>query len=147
MTIKIKHQIGLGPIHDEALTIRTAVFVTEQGVSIKDEMADQLAEETALHMVAFLDNISAATARVREETPGIWHVQRVATLPSFRGQGIASQLFAYIESFAPQYHIHTLDLGAQVQAKLFYEHLQFEAYGSEFLDAGIVHISMKKHLD
>ncbi|MEX0381632.1 GNAT family N-acetyltransferase [Leuconostoc sp. MS02] len=146
MTLEIKHQLGLGSIHDDALHIRTTVFVAEQGVSLSDEMNDQLTEETALHIVAYINGNPAATARVLEENTGVWHVQRVATLQALRGQGLGSQLFDYIEQLAPFFHIHTLDLGAQVQAKKFYERLNFKTYGSEFQEAGIVHIGMKKEL-
>ena len=146
MTIEIKHQLGLGVIHDDALNIRTTVFVGEQGVSLADEMDNPLAEEKALHIVAYVNGQPAATARVIEENTGIWHVQRVATLYAMRGQGLGSQLFDYIENLAPIYHIHTLALGAQIQARKFYDRLNFHTYGSEFSDAGIAHISMKKEL-
>ena len=146
MTIEIKHQIGLGPIHDDALTIRTTVFVAEQGVPMQLELDDPAIEATALHIVAYVDGKLAGTARVFEEHPGIWHVQRVATLYPMRGQGIGRQLFAYIEKLAPGYHIQALELGAQVQAKGFYENLGFQAFGDEFYDANILHIHMKKEL-
>lgn len=146
MTVEIKHQIGLGTIHDDALTIRTAVFVAEQGVPMHLELDNPTVEATALHIVAYVDGKLAGTARVFEEHPGIWHVQRVATLYPMRGQGIGRQLFAYIEKLAPSYHIQTLELGAQIQAKGFYENLGFQAFGDEFYDANILHINMKKEL-
>jgi len=43
MKIQIKHAQGLGPIHEDALAIRKAVFIVEQGVDIKDELNDQTA--------------------------------------------------------------------------------------------------------
>ncbi|WP_312040867.1 GNAT family N-acetyltransferase, partial [Leuconostoc lactis] len=138
MTVEIKHQIGLGTIHDDALTIRTAVFVAEQGVPMHLELDNPTVEATALHIVAYVDGKLAGTARVFEEHPGIWHVQRVATLYPMRGQGIGRQLFAYIEKLAPGYHIQTLELGAQIQAKGFYENLGFQAFGDEFYDANIL---------
>lgn len=146
MTVEIKHQIGLGAIHDDALTIRTAVFVAEQGVPMHLELDNPTVEATALHIVAYVDGKLAGTARVFEEHPGIWHVQRVATLYPMRGQGIGRQLLAYIEKLAPGYHIQTLELGAQIQAKGFYENLGFQAFGDEFYDANILHINMKKEL-
>lgn len=146
MTVEIKHQIGLGPIHDDALTIRTTVFVAEQGVPMQLELDDPTIEAAALHIVAYVDDKLAGTARVFEEQSGVWHVQRVATLYPMRGQGIGRQLLAYIEKLAPGYHIHTLELGAQMQAKGFYENLGFQAFGDEFCEADILHIYMKKEL-
>lgn len=146
MTVEIKHQIGLGPIHDDALTIRTTVFVAEQGVPMQLELDAPTIEAAALHIVAYVDDKLAGTARVFEEQSGVWHVQRVATLYPMRGQGIGRQLLAYIEKLAPGYHIHTLELGAQMQAKGFYENLGFQAFGDEFYEADILHIHMKKEL-
>ncbi|MGX7043163.1 GNAT family N-acetyltransferase [Leuconostoc holzapfelii] len=146
MTIQILHQIGLGKIHDDALNIRKAVFVAEQGVPMQLELDNPDIEAAALHIVAYVDGKLAATARVFEAHPGIWHVQRVATLFPMRGQGIGRQLFDYIEKLAPGYRIQTLDLGAQVQAKGFYESLGFQPYGDAFIEANILHINMKKEL-
>jgi len=53
MKIQIKHEQGLGPIHVDALAIRKAVFIVEQGVDIKDELNDQAAEENAIHIVIY----------------------------------------------------------------------------------------------
>lgn len=146
MTIEIKHQKGIGPIQADALIIRKTVFVIEQGVAIADEMDDPSAEEEAIHIVAYVDGKLAATARVLPESATTWHVQRVATLYPARGKGLGSKLFAYIEQLAPEYGIKTLVLGAQVQARGFYDRLGFSAFGEAFIDAGIQHIHMKKAL-
>jgi predicted GNAT family N-acyltransferase len=120
MKIQIKHEQGLGPIHEDALAIRKAVFN--------------------------VDNKLAATARVLAESDDTWHIQRVATLFPLRGQGLGRKLMEYIETLAPSYGIQNLVLGAQVQARGFYESLGFAAIGATFFEAGIQHIHMKKEL-
>lgn len=147
MTTQIKHQSGLSHIHDDALYIRKTVFVTEQGVPLDDELDNPENEEKAIHIVAYVANQPAATARLLEETPGTWHVQRVATLKNMRQRGIGKEIFHYIEVLAPSYHIHCLYLGAQLHASPFYTQIGFVAYGPEFIEAGIKHISMKKELN
>ncbi|KAK9476207.1 GNAT family N-acetyltransferase [Lipomyces japonicus] len=144
MTIDIKHAFGIGPIQVDAMTIRTTVFVNEQGVAINEELDGHDAE--AIHIIAYFDGKLAATARLLEEDIGVWHVQRVATVYSMRGKGLGSALFDYIEKLAPGYQIHTLILGAQLQARGFYDGLDFESFGDQFLDAGIWHVNMKKKL-
>lgn len=146
MKIQIKHEQGLGPIHEDALAIRKAVFIVEQGVDIKDELNDQAAEENAIHIVIYVDNKLAATARVLAESDDTWHIQRVATLFPLRGQGLGRKLMEYIETLAASYGIQNLVLGAQVQARGFYESLGFAAIGATFFEAGIQHIHMKKEL-
>ncbi|WP_223329570.1 GNAT family N-acetyltransferase [Leuconostoc mesenteroides] len=127
------------------LNTRTGFFV-EQGVDIKDELNDQAAEENAIHIVIYVDNKLAATARVLAESDDTWHIQRVATLFPLRGQGLGRKLMEYIETLAPSYGIQNLVLGAQVQARGFYESLGFAAIGATFFEAGIQHIHMKKEL-
>ena len=41
---------------------------------------------------------------------------------------------------------HGRDLEAQTHALGFYERLGYEAYGEEFLDAGIGHLAMRRKL-
>ncbi|GMA69919.1 acetyltransferase [Leuconostoc litchii] len=146
MKIEIKHEQGLGTIHDDALLIRKAVFIVEQGVNVADELNDQSAEENAIHIVAYANSKLAATARVIIESDNIWHIQRVATLQSLRGYGLGTALLNYIEDLAPSYNIQQLVLGAQIQARGFYELLGFETTGTPFMEAGIEHIHMKKEL-
>lgn len=145
MTIKIKHAYGLGEIQQDARMIRQAVFVEEQGFSVQDEY-DHL-DSTTIHIVAYTNTQAVATARLHEEQLGTWHIQRVATLASMRHQGIGRLLFNEIEALAPQFNIHTLTLGAQLQARHFYEQLGFNSHGDIFLDANVPHIEMIKLLN
>ncbi|CAH0416751.1 GNAT family N-acetyltransferase [Periweissella fabaria] len=143
--MKINVQFGANtPTSQDALAIRKAVFVTEQGISLKDEI-DHLDDQT-WHYVAYLNNQPSATARVIEDAPGQWHVQRVATLASARHQGLAHAIMTRIITDATAHNINSLTLGAQITARGFYETLGFQAHGPEFIDAGIVHINMLKNI-
>ncbi|MGX7052393.1 GNAT family N-acetyltransferase [Leuconostoc palmae] len=147
MTILIKHQTGSGSVHDDALYIRKTVFVEEQGVPLSEELDDLGNAMQFQYLVAYINNKPATTARVIEEESGVWHIQRVATLPEMRHRSLGRQMMRYIEELSPTYHIHTLRLGAQLQAENFYRQLDFTPYGSSFLEAGIMHINMKKELN
>ncbi|CAH0418852.1 GNAT family N-acetyltransferase [Periweissella ghanensis] len=143
--MKINVQFGADtPTSQDALMIRKAVFVTEQGISLADEL-DHLDDQT-WHYVAYLNNQPAATARVIEEHPGEWHIQRVATLAPARHQGLASALLTKISADATVHNINSLTLGAQITAQGFYETLGFVTIGAEFIDAGIPHITMIKKI-
>lgn len=143
--MKINVQFGTNtPTSQDALMIRKAVFVTEQGINLADEL-DHLDDQT-WHYVAYLNNQPVATARVIEEHPGEWHIQRVATLVNARHQGLASALMNKISADATVHNINSLTLGAQITAQGFYETLGFVTIGSEFIDAGIPHITMIKKI-
>lgn len=143
--VKIQAQFGLSPISEDALSIRLAVFVDEQGFSRELEIDDL--DHESWHLVAYDDaNHPLATARLHEDRPHIWHVQRVATHQVARGSGLGRALFAHIESLAPEHGITQLTLGAQQSAQGFYEKLGFSVNGSPFLEEGVPHIDMTKNL-
>lgn len=143
--MKIKTHFGAHhAISNDALAIRKAVFVTEQGISLTDEL-DHL-DDQCWHYVAYLDGLPVATARVIEEISGQWHIQRVATLASSRHQGLAKAIITQITTDAAMHNITSLTLGAQITAQGFYEKLGFITIGEPFLDANLPHIEMVKNL-
>ncbi|MCT4396761.1 GNAT family N-acetyltransferase [Periweissella beninensis] len=144
MEIKNSLQNNFEQIKADALAIRKSVFVAEQNIDISLEL-DNL-DDVATHFVVYLNKQPIATARIHRTNDNGWHLQRVATLKSFRHQGVASMLMHNIESNASTLGITYLTLGAQLQAKDFYQKLGFIAQGSIFLDAGIQHITMCKFL-
>lgn len=127
-----------------ALAIRKAVFVTEQKISVTDEL-DNL-DAITWHYVAFINQQPVATARVLPEANNQWHIQRVATLKPFRHQGIASSLINQIITDATANNITQLTLGAQITAKNFYQKLGFTSVGPEFMDANMRHVTMIKKI-
>jgi predicted GNAT family N-acyltransferase len=71
-------------------------------------------------------------------------IGRVAVRRSNRGFGIGKSLIAAIEGDPDLRHVHRFLLDAQTHALQFYARLGYEAYGEEFMDAGIPHRHMKK---
>ena len=71
-------------------------------------------------------------------------IGRVAVRRSTRGFGIGRRLIAAIEETPDLGHVRNFLLDAQSHAQQFYARLGYEAYGEEFMDAGIPHRHMKK---
>ncbi|QBO36471.1 GNAT family N-acetyltransferase [Periweissella cryptocerci] len=143
--MQIEKQFGFGHVATDALEIRLAVFNKEQGFSISDEL-DGL-DETTTHYVGYLTpDEPITTARISKDKPGNWHIQRVATTKAARGKGYSTALLKQVEADAREKHVKTLDLGAQIQAKGFYEALGYQVVGEQFLDAGAPHVRMVKEL-
>lgn len=130
-------------VYQDALQIRTAVFVQEQQVDPSEEIVD---EEGPVYFVGYIDQTAVVTARAFEERPGVWHIQRVAVKKQYRHQQLGSQLMEYVEQSARQQQIQALTLGAQDQAQAFYLKLGYHVHGDGFLDAGIKHHQMNKSL-
>lgn len=124
----------------DAFTIRKKVFIEEQGVPEEIEL-DSI-DQTSEHIVIYDEDRPIGTGRLLEED-GLTLIGRVAVLKDDRSQKIGSivvnQLRAKaFENGATEVHLH-----AQRAVQGFYEKLGFEAYGEEFEEAGILHISMK----
>lgn len=130
-------------VYKDALAFRKEVFIMEQGVSLELEVGG---EKGPLYFTGYLAEIPVATARVFEEAPGVWHIQRVAVKKAHRGQGLARELLTSIEASAREHEINTLTLGAQDQAQTFYKKLGYQVVGEGFMDAGIAHHRMDKEL-
>ncbi|RRG18774.1 GNAT family N-acetyltransferase [Weissella viridescens] len=141
--LEIKRQNGLGKIAEDALKIRDAVFIGEQGVSVQREHDG--ADQQRMHYVGYLDGKPATTARVLINGAN-WHIERVATLKTARGSGHAQRLMRQIMDDASQSGIYTIDLNAQMTAMPFYEKLGFVRQGEVFVDAGMDHVEMQRTL-
>ena len=123
------------------MSIRHEVFITEQNVPFEREIEG---EEGKQYFVGYVGTTAAVCARAFLESPGIWHVQRVACRKEYRGKHLASELMCFIEEKASG--IKLITLGAQDQAAPFYERLGFKTIGEGFFDAGIPHHRMDKEI-
>ena len=127
--------------YDDALAVRYAVFVDEQGVHEVDEH-----EEDALHFVAYDERDEpVGTARLREYADGIGKVERVAVREARRGEGWGAALMDALEAAARE-RFDELYLHAQLPAAGFYDRRGYVRDGEEFEEAGIPHVAMRKRL-
>ncbi|GAA5169984.1 MULTISPECIES: GNAT family N-acetyltransferase [Halomonadaceae] len=125
---------------EQASEIRRQVFIEEQAVPQEEEWDGR--DDECLHFLARLDGQPVGTARLLPDG----HIGRVAVLAAGRGRGIGLALMqAAIEAARERGHAHA-ELAAQTHALAFYRRLGFEAYGPEFLDAGIAHRNMRLDL-
>ncbi|WP_203624024.1 MULTISPECIES: GNAT family N-acetyltransferase [unclassified Lacticaseibacillus] len=129
-------------VYQDALAIRTTVFVKEQHVSPEREVDQD--EAKATYFVAYDDGLAVATARLLPADYG-FHVQRVAVLAPYRHHGVGKVLLEHLADYAEAHGAHELRLGAQVQAVGFYKALGYTLTEKpEFLDAGIRHREMHR---
>lgn len=124
--------------------IRYLVFQIEQGVDPTLEFDGK--DESAHHLIAFLDEKAVGTARIRFLEGQTAKVERVAVLTEFRGQGIGRRLMDYIETFLAERQVTEVYMHAQKPVREFYQKLGFVLEGKEFEEAGIPHITMRKLL-
>ena len=124
----------------EALPIRTAVFIREQGVP-EDLELDEF-DENADHALAYIGLACVGTARLIQLGDGKGQIGRMAVLEPYRRRGIGAELLYALMDHGKAHEISALKLHAQVLAIPFYEKLGFQAYGDIYDEAGIPHRNM-----
>lgn len=129
---------------DACLSVRTAVFVDEQGVDPALEY-DGL-DDDCLHYLAMVGGEPVGTARVRV-LDDRYKIQRVAVLAAMRGTGLGAALMrAMMDDLCGQgaaVNGRFFFLSSQVHAMPFYEKLGFVVCSEEYPDAGIPHRDMR----
>ena len=121
--------------------IREIVFCDEQKVSkeIEFDGLDDLCD----HFLILKKDSPIGTARLREKTPGIFKIERVAVLKKERLNGVGKLLMNEVIKYAlNNQSLKLLILHSQVQVKNFYQKLGFKEEGKEFFEDGIPHIKM-----
>jgi len=126
-----------------ALGVRFRVFVSEQQVPMEEEL-DEI-DASATHAIAIHNGQVIATGRVfyRDEDSAA-RIGRMAVDSDWRRHGIGGRLLKFLEQEATKQGVTTYVLNAQVYVKDFYAANGYEERGEEFLEAGIVHILMRK---
>ena len=134
---------------DDALSVRRAVFVDEQGVPEDREIDGK--DGGATHFVAYDGRKPIAVARLREynedsKASDTAKVERVAVLEERRGAGVGRALMNTVEETAISAGYVEIVLHAQLPVLDFYSRLGYEPMGEPFEDAGIPHRKMTKSL-
>jgi predicted GNAT family N-acyltransferase len=126
-----------------ALELRHEVFCVEQGVPVYEELDGRDGE--GVHLVAISNGILLGTCRLLFVGPTV-QFSRLAVRKSARRHGIASALLALADEETRAGGARRLVLHAQTYARSLYESAGYEPRGRIFMEAGIEHIAMEKHL-
>ena len=140
--------VGSAEELSEALEVRRAVFIEEQGIAEDEEIdrydADPTGGGSAVHALGRLDGRPVAAARLLldrddEHPHGYPHIGRVAVLAELRGRYYGVAIMEALHEQARRLGHRGVTLAAQEYALPFYERLGYVARGEIFLDAGIEH--------
>ncbi|KIT15007.1 GNAT family N-acetyltransferase [Jannaschia aquimarina] len=127
----------------EAVAIRRAVFIEEQGIPEPLELDGT--DPGFTHWVLHENDHPVATLRSKV-TDGEVKIGRVATLARARGRGHAKRLIEAAMEAARRDGATRAYLSAQETVIPWYESLGFTAEGPPYDDAGIPHRDMRKGL-
>jgi predicted GNAT family N-acyltransferase len=128
----------------EVAALRTRVFVEEQGVPPEIERDD--ADATAVHVLSRDDGgrvVATGRLVVRD---GRAVIGRMAADATARGRGYGAAVLTELHRQALRLGFGEVELHAQVSARGFYEQAGYVAEGEEYVEAGIVHVTMRRRL-
>jgi predicted GNAT family N-acyltransferase len=125
----------------EIMTIRTRVFIEEQGVPVNIEK-DGL--DPQCRLVLAIDGVQAPIGTARLLPTG--QIGRMAVLKPWRSRGVGSALLTEIMAVAREIGMESVFLHGQMQALPFYEKHGFSAEGPVFEEAGIPHREMRYNI-
>ena len=126
-----------------ALALREQVFCREQGVSFEADQDGRDPEAT--HVVAVEGGKVIGTCRLVFRG-SVARLGRLAVERSRRGDGVAGAILERAESIAADAGADAIALHAQTYAQNLYERAGYEERGPTFVEEGIEHVAMEKHL-
>ncbi|TQS41751.1 GNAT family N-acetyltransferase [Cryptosporangium phraense] len=133
--------------------LRHDVFVVGQNVPVEIER-DEF-DDVAVHVCAWESDPEASvgvpprlagTGRLLGEPPAPGRVGRMAVRAELRGSGVGRAVLRGLERAAIRRGNPAIELHAQVHAREFYAKAGYTPVGSEFEEAGIRHVEMRKEL-
>ncbi len=136
MEIKLYKQLP-----QEAVVIRTKVFVEEQGFEEEYDERDN----TACHLVAFENEQPIATCRFFwDNERNTYILGRLAVLPQYRGGHVGAALMKEAQAQVDALSGSAIYLHAQCTASAFYEKQGYQKTGAVEPEQGCPHIWMYK---
>ena len=126
-----------------ALDLRHEVFCVEQGVPQREELDGR--DHEGIHLIAVVDGEVVATCRVLM-VGSTAQFSRLAVRQGMRRRGIATALLRAADDETRAAGGRRLVLHAQTYARQLYERAGYLPRGRVFVEAGIEHIAMEKHI-
>ena len=126
---------------EAAVGIRFRVFVDEQSVPPEIELDEY--DAVATHAIALLDGVAIGTGRAIVEG-GSARIGRMAVEREHRRSGVGGLVLRFLEDETRQQGAEEFVLHAQDYVKAFYAGHGYAEHGDTFMEAGILHIEMRK---
>lgn len=127
-------------LHDDAVFVRTTVFIDEQGFEYELDENDAISR----HVVIYDNGKPCAVSRVFKSVTGEYRLGRVAVLKNYRKKGFGKAVVGAAENFVIGVGGDSLHLNSQIPVIEFYKKLGYETVGDIFLEENVEHIAMVK---
>ncbi len=133
----------------ELRKVRTTVFVDE--LDVPPELEADALDPDCVHVIARTpEGTPVGTGRLvppnLAHAKGAARIGRLAVLSDWRGRGIGAAMLQALLDLSKANGWHEVVLSAQVTALDFYLRHAFMPFGDRFVEAGIEHQAMRRHL-
>ena len=128
----------------DAFSVRFSVFVEEQGVPEEIELDEH--DDEAIHFICYASSGNPIAASRIRFTDNAGKLERICVVKDYRGHSIGSKLIQLMEETILEKDVHIATLHAQTHATEFYKRLGYRVTSEPFMDAGISHVAMEKHI-
>ena len=128
---------------EAAIGIRFRVFVDEQSVPPEIELDEYDAQAT--HAIAVEGGQAIGAGRMYLEN-GAAHIGRMAVDLAHRRRGVGGLVLRFLEEEAKVQGGTEIVLHAQEYVKAFYAAHGYTEHGDTFMEAGILHVEMRKRV-
>ncbi len=128
---------------EEAIMIRTKVFIEEQGFKNEFDAIDNI----ATHLL--LSNVSGPMGTCRifySDERQCYVVGRIAVLKEYRGKDLGSRILKETEKEVLRQNGNKVELLAQVRVSSFYQKNGYHSLEEYHMDEGCPHVWMQKEL-
>ncbi len=146
MTVYNKVFVEFGtPDYDETIKLRTLVLRKPLNLEFSEEQLAAEYTDTHLALMDESNNIVACLLLTKKDDETA-KMRQVAVSPDLQGQGLGKQLVSFFEEVAIHNSYKKIELNARATAIPFYESMNYQKVGKEFIEVGISHFKMVKNL-
>jgi hypothetical protein len=142
--LNISHITSSSPEYREVWELREAVLRKPLGLSLVNEDLSRDHQDT-IFIAKHQDQVVGCLLLHRLDA-GQVQLRAMAVAHHCQGQGVGRNLVQAAEVFCKQQGFAKIVLHARKVAMGFYVALGYSAYGDEYIEVGIPHYMMEKHL-
>ena len=145
LTYSVHELVHGSPEYQDLVALRRAILRLPLGLDFTDEQL--AAEATDIHLGAYHGHGQLVGGLILTPlSPSTLKMRQVAVAESAQHAGVGTALVRRSEELARGLGYHTLVLNARDTAVPFYLKLGYALVGELFVEVGIPHRSMQKHL-
>ncbi len=130
--------------YEEELQLRDRVLRKPLGLSLFNENLTR--EVSDFHIGAFDGNILIGVLILTGLNEKEVKMRQVGVEENWRGRNVGARLVLYAEDFAKKQGYRKVVLSARKSVVGFYERLEYQKTGTEFIEVAIPHQKMQKEL-